>query len=164
MLFCGLTNGISSKMCILCVRVCFNLFVFGTCFRMLAVILFQIKKIQTPTVASLINHALTDAFIHIPQFRFSTWSLKTKEHFCYQILLLHLLCKGLANWSESIFRGQQLYRWIKIQKHGTTKFFIWWLSRRQKLFSFSAHHHPARTKVNKARMYGAKSRRDHSDN
>ena len=49
MLFCGLIKGISPKICIPCVRVkinkrCLNLFVFGSSFRTLAVILFQIKK------------------------------------------------------------------------------------------------------------------------
>ena len=42
MSYCRLTKGISPKMCILWVRVLLNLFVFGSCFRTLAVILFQI--------------------------------------------------------------------------------------------------------------------------
>ena len=47
MLFCGLIKEISPKICILCVRVKIsvrlNLLVFGSCFRTLAVILFQIS-------------------------------------------------------------------------------------------------------------------------
>ena len=47
--FCSMTKGISPKICILCVRVIlkisvfWNVFVFGFCFRTLAVILFQIS-------------------------------------------------------------------------------------------------------------------------
>ena len=51
MSFCGLIKGISLKMCIVCVRVKIsvrlNLFVFGSCFRLLAVILFQIFALVT---------------------------------------------------------------------------------------------------------------------
>ena len=50
----ALTKGISRKICILCVHVkiknvCWNLFVYGSCFRMLAVILFQIFVFPTRT-------------------------------------------------------------------------------------------------------------------
>ena len=68
---------------------------------MLAVILFQIKKFQTPTEASLINHALTDAFIHIPQF----WkqSLKTEEHFFIRYFCCICSAKGLQTDQKVYF-------------------------------------------------------------
>ena len=64
MSFCGLMKGISLKMCILCVHVKINkrsfepFCVFGSCFRTLAVILFQILYFISKTTKHTSNISL----------------------------------------------------------------------------------------------------------